>query len=336
MSGNTGPSVADSLLAAHPPVGGRPVTLPALVKGWTTQVWYSTDGELCSVSFSVLDAGADGGTCAASTPGQPPVPSISLQFTVDPGAAASNGSGLAVVQGPARSVAVTMFGVTTTMALEVLPTVNGAAVEVGQGLLPLKGHHAWGTGDVSRLVALDAAGAVVADSQPMPLTEATTALLKEHPPAVGSPVHLPTVVPGWSSLAWAAAGGVYCDVSEQAGQPVAAVRHCDPDNLGRDDTTATLIGIPDADTGPAGPGEGAFRVWVRGPAATVQFTMYGHTTTVPLVPVPTLGGSPVQVALAALPLEGHSTWGGGELTRLVALDAAGTVVAQWKPSAGGS
>jgi hypothetical protein len=163
-------SMTEILLAAHPPVAGGTVTLPNLVKAWTTQVWFSTDGEFCRTTFAVPGVDADNGSCDASRAAPPPTGTVTLvpEFTVEPGAAAAAGSVLVTVQGRASQLKMTMFGVTTTMPLEAVPTNDGSVVEVGQGLLPLQGHHAWGDDDITSLVALDGSGQQVAEWRRQP------------------------------------------------------------------------------------------------------------------------------------------------------------------------
>ncbi|MDX6255097.1 MAG: hypothetical protein QOJ11_1431 [Frankiales bacterium] len=154
-------------------------------------------------------------------------------------------------------------------------------------------------------------------------------LLSTYPPVAG-PVTLPEVVPGWTTRAWVARNGVYCDVSSLRGEPGSLSSHCDSDNLDDPAPGGTTIGFPLAAAAPFKDGYGTIITWVQGPAAALQITLDGTTTSAPLTAVSTTDGQVVGVAVALVPLHGLHSWASSDITQLVAIDTTGRKVATWR------
>jgi hypothetical protein len=165
---------ADPDYANNPPIADITVISRNKPEHWTAMAWASAHDVLCT-AWARVPADANGAlsqdvTChtyrelMAGPTGSPTLSSKPLpQSMVNPSLPNGDEPVIGYVRGPARTVEVTMFDVTTT--IDVIPLYTGGSTRIGVylGWLPLRGHNEYGTTYITHVVARDAAGNVIAE-----------------------------------------------------------------------------------------------------------------------------------------------------------------------------
>lgn len=158
----------DSLIALHPPVGGKLTLLSNRPAGWTTVAWAARDGQVCWVTYPTAHRGVSDHNCwqPAEVPGRegfgPLMPTAALF--------------------PVRRVAVPAFGLVTPRAARVTVSFFGRRFSAGVVPVPMSGGktigvymiwlavpasaQGYGSGDVGGAIGYDRAGHVVARHGP--------------------------------------------------------------------------------------------------------------------------------------------------------------------------
>jgi hypothetical protein len=170
-----------------------------------------------------------------------------------------------------------------------------------------------------------------------------TQLLMDEPvvaanPSIGQPIAIDTGGEPWGLIAWLTrAGNRQGNFCYLAGNP----RELDKVGVGGDCgsvATHLLISAEPAVYPPEfigsvewGPEVVPAIGVVRGDAATVEITMFGHTTTARVHRLDGQAAAPVGAYFAELPIYDHTAFGWSDLT-LTARDGAGRVVARWTPA----
>jgi hypothetical protein len=158
----------DSLIAIHPPVGGKLTLLSNRPAGWTSVAWATRDGQVCWVTYPAARSGIPDQNCwqPGDVPGRghgafgPLMPTVE-QYHVRRVAA------FGLVTSHAARVTVTFFGRPFSAGVVPVPMAGGKTVGVYMIWLAVPASASgYGMGDVGGAAAYDRAGHVVARQGP--------------------------------------------------------------------------------------------------------------------------------------------------------------------------
>lgn len=157
----------DSLIAIHPPVGGKLTLLSRWPKGWTTVAWATRDGQVCWLTYPAR-GGVPDQNCwqPADVPGRGGAGFGPLMPTVAP-YPVRRVAEFGLVTPRADRVALTFFGHRFSAGVVPVPMAGGKTVGVYMIWLAVPASASgYGSGDFGGAVAYDRAGHVVARHGP--------------------------------------------------------------------------------------------------------------------------------------------------------------------------
>lgn len=156
--------------------------------------------------------------------------------------------------------------------------------------------------------------------------------LRKYPPVTEKPAQLDQQGREWTTLAWLSTNDSLCVASIRTSRPTGDLVSCMPAPAALlVPGPPTLPSKPLPHLGPVNPDDPKLRLFVgtvRGPAATVDVTVFGTTATAPVVAFSTADQRHVGVYAVWLPTAGQGGFHWSDITSVIARSATGDITAR--------